>query len=84
MHEHFASELLRAYEYCRGQQIAMYGGGQFELGPGRGQIQLLAGLFHPDGDNDVAPTGYNERPLPEGLEGSPLESRPDPIGFRML
>ena len=28
--------------------IALYGGGQFELGIGRGQIQLLASLFHPD------------------------------------
>ena len=38
----------------------MYGGGQFELGPGRGQIQYLASVFHPDGPNDVAPTGFKK------------------------
>ena len=34
----------------------MYGGGMGENGVGRGQIQLLASLFHPDGPNDVAPS----------------------------
>ena len=29
----------------------------FELGPGRGQLQYLASLFHPDGPNDLAPPG---------------------------
>jgi hypothetical protein len=53
----------------------MYGGGQFELGPGRGQIQYLASLFHPDGSNDVAPGGYNEVEPRAGLPESPLEPR---------
>ena len=44
----------------------MYGGGQFELGPGRGQIQLLASIFHPDTPNDVAPGGYNVPDRPPG------------------
>jgi L-alanine-DL-glutamate epimerase-like enolase superfamily enzyme len=65
-------ELLRMYETCEQRGIAMYGGGQFELGPGRGQIQLLASIFHPDGPNDVAPTGYNEVDPPDGLPASPL------------
>ena len=39
-----------------GAGAGAYGGGQFELGPGRGQIQHLASLFHPDAPNDVAPT----------------------------
>ena len=47
--------LFKAYEYCEDRGIAMYGGGQFELGVGRGQIQYLAAIFHPDGPNDVAP-----------------------------
>ena len=55
----------------------MYGGGQFELGPGRGQIQYLASLFHPDGPNDVAPKGYNAPEPASGLETSPL-----PPGYR--
>ena len=33
----------------------MYGGGMGELGVGRGQIELLAALFHPEAPNDVAP-----------------------------
>ena len=28
-------------------------------GPGRGQLQYLASLFHPDAPNDIAPAGYN-------------------------
>jgi hypothetical protein len=30
-----------------------------ELGVGRGQIERLAALFHPDTPNDVAPSAYN-------------------------
>ena len=59
-----------------------YGGGQFELGPGRGQIQYLASLFHPDAPNDVAPLGYNAREPKPGLPTSPLEPAPAFIGFR--
>ena len=74
--------LFAAYDHCRERGITTYGGGQFELGPGRGQIQLLAALFHPDTPNDVAPVGYNEPEPPAGLPTSPLDPRPSPIGFR--
>ena len=37
--------LLEFYERCEEEGIALYGGGQFELSVGRGQIQLLAALF---------------------------------------
>ena len=40
--------------------MGAYGGGQYELGPGRGQIQYLAGVFHPDAPNDIAPAGYDD------------------------
>ncbi len=74
--------LFEFYDRCEEQGISLYGGGQFELGIGRGQIQLLAGLFHPDAPNDVAPGGYNApAPLP-GLEESPLDPRPAAIGFQ--
>lgn len=76
------SELFGVYEYCEANAIGMYGGGQFELGPGRGQIQYLASLFHPDGSNDVAPGGYNAVEPVAGLEESPLDPRPSPLGFR--
>ena len=65
--------LFDAYDYCAERGIGIYGGGQFELGAGRGQIQLLASLFHPDGPNDVAPTAYNEAAPGPGLPQSPLE-----------
>ena len=65
-------DLFHAYDTCRARGIGMYGGGQFELGPGRGQIQYLASIFHPYGPNDVAPTGYNEVDPPPGLPESPL------------
>jgi len=74
--------LLDAYDYLEQNGIAAYGGGQFELGPGRGQIQALASLFHPDGPNDVAPGGYNEPDPVPGLPASPLEPGLSAVGFR--
>ena len=74
--------LFKAYEYCEDRGIAMYGGGQFELGVGRGQIQYLAAIFHPDGPNDVAPGGYNDVDPPAGLPTSPLPVAASATGFR--
>jgi hypothetical protein len=53
-----------------------------ELGVGRGQIELLAALFHPDAPNDVAPGAYNEDDPSEPLPASPLAPRPETAGFR--
>jgi hypothetical protein len=75
-------ELFSAYDYCDEHGIGAYGGGQFELGPGRGHIQYLASLFHPDTPNDVAPSPYNLSEPPAGLPVSPLDPRIDRIGFR--
>jgi hypothetical protein len=70
-------ELLGTIEACEERGIRMYGGGQYELGPGRLQIQRLASVFYPDGPNDVAPSAYNEgEPRPD-LPPSPL---PPPSG----
>jgi hypothetical protein len=74
--------LCAAYDYCAEHGIGAYGGGQFELGPGRGQAQYLASLFHPDTPNDLAPIGYNENDPPPGLPDSPLPPAPSPVGFR--
>jgi L-alanine-DL-glutamate epimerase-like enolase superfamily enzyme len=74
--------LLDAFDYCARRGIGNYGGGQFELGVGRGQIQYLASLFHADAPNDVAPTGYNLPDPPAGLPGSPLAPAPSALGFR--
>ena len=74
--------LFATYDYCDSKRIGMYGGGQFELGVGRGHIQYLASLFHPDGSNDVAPGGFNLTPVASGLPTSPLEPSPDRVGFR--
>ena len=75
--------LFELYERCEEHGIAMYGGGQFELGPGRGQIQLLASLFHPDTPNDVAPREFNTGGPRAGLPESPLELRPRRAGFAL-
>jgi hypothetical protein len=72
--------LLEAYDHCRERGIATYGGGQFELGPGRAQIQHLASLFHPAAANDVAPPAYNLGPQP-GLQHSPLPAWPGSAPF---
>lgn len=76
--------LFEAYEHCAKEGIALYGGGQFELGPGRGQIQYLASLFHADGPNDTAPSSYNEGGARPGLPTSPLAPTADAVGFRWL
>ena len=70
----------------------------FELGPGRGQAQYLACMFHPEAPNDIAPAGYDDtvpvtdgRPVPpdgmpsnppDGLPSSPLAPPSAPTGFR--
>ena len=76
--------LLDAFDYCAARSIGNYGGGQFELGVGRGQIQYLASLFHADAPNDVAPSGYNLPTPPAGLPVSPLTPALDTLGFRWL
>lgn len=73
--------LFDCLERCRAAGISLYGGGQFELGVGRGQLQVLASLFYPDGPNDVAPRGYNEPTPRSGLPTSPLVPG-SPTGFR--
>jgi hypothetical protein len=75
-------DLCETYDYCAERGIGAYGGGQWELGVGRGQIQVLASLFHPDTPNDTAPRGYNEADPPAGLPESPLEPRLSATGFR--
>jgi L-alanine-DL-glutamate epimerase-like enolase superfamily enzyme len=74
--------LLDAYDHCAARGIGNYGGGQFELGIGRGQNQYLAAMFHPDAPNDVAPGGFNLPQTPSGLPSSPLAPAPAATGFR--
>jgi hypothetical protein len=68
--------LFDAIDHCSARGVAMYGGGQFELGPGRGQIQALASLFYADSPNDVAPADYNVGGPRPGLPQSPLPPKP--------
>ncbi len=75
-------DLCETYDYCAEHGIGAYGGGQWELGVGRGQIQVLASLFHPETPNDTAPRGYNDALPPPGLPTSPLEPRLSETGFR--
>jgi hypothetical protein len=75
--------LFAAYDYCEANGIGAYGGGQWELGLGRGHIQLLAALNHPDTPNDVAPGEYNLDPQP-GLPSSPLTVTARETGFQAL
>ncbi|MEO5574835.1 MAG: hypothetical protein ABIR67_05990 [Gaiellaceae bacterium] len=74
--------LFDFYDHCEANGIAVYGGGQFELGPGRGQIQHLASLFHSDAPNDVAPKEYNDGGPRPGLPQSPLPPASSEPGFR--
>jgi hypothetical protein len=74
--------LFELYEAVKERGLTVYGGGMGELDVGRRQIQLLASLFHPDGPNDTAPSGYNADPPAADLPESPLAPDPAPTGFR--
>jgi L-alanine-DL-glutamate epimerase-like enolase superfamily enzyme len=74
--------LFDAYDYTAERGIGAYGGGQFELGVGRGQIQYLASIFHPDTPNDTSPSGFHVVDPPPGLPTSPLAPAPAATGFR--
>ena len=73
--------LLEVYDYCAEHEIPTYAGGMGEIGPGRGQNQYLASMFHPDAPNDIAPTAYNDCELPVDLPKSPLDPAPSTVGF---
>jgi len=73
--------LLEFIEKAPEAGITLYGGGQFELGVGRDQIQQLASLFYAEAPNDVAPMGYNEPEPRAGLPASPLPAPNAVIGF---
>jgi L-alanine-DL-glutamate epimerase-like enolase superfamily enzyme len=74
--------LFETYDYCAAHGIGAYGGGMFEQGPGRGQLQYLASLFHADGPNDLAPVQYNLQVQAGDLTRSPLPPAPHQTGFR--
>ena len=71
-------KLVECIEACEERGVRMYGGGQFELGIGRVQIQELASLFHADMPNDVAPPAFNAPEIPQGVQEPPL---PPPQAF---
>lgn len=64
--------LFECVDACEARGLGMYGGGQFEIGPGRQQIQAFAAVLYPTGPNDTAPSGYNDAELPDNLPRSPL------------
>jgi hypothetical protein len=74
--------LFDVYAAVEERGLVVYGGGMGELDVGRGQIQLLASLFHPGGPNDTAPGGYNFATPAADLPSSPLPADPAPTGFR--
>ena len=73
--------LFDTYDHCAAHGIGVYGGGQYELGPGRGQAQYLAALFHPDAPNDLAPAGFDDPVPPADVPCPPMIVTPAPTGF---
>ena len=69
-------------EHCARRGIPLYGGGQSEIGPGRGQAQLLAALFYPNAPNDLALLVYNEPEPTPAAPPSPLAPPAGVTGFR--
>lgn len=75
------ASLFETVEYCLERDVQLYGGGQFELGVGRGHLHALASLLYPGGPNDVAPIDYNDPHLSSRLPESPLAPPEEPAGF---
>ncbi len=75
-------EILAIYEYCESEGLAVYSGGQGEVGLGRGQVQYMASLYHADTPNDCAPSGFNDPAVPDGMPSSPMDPVPSATGFR--
>lgn len=73
--------LLRVLDWMQQHDVAAYGGGQFELGPGRKQIQHLASLCYADAANDVAPVEYHADAFESAPPVSPLPAFTDTVGF---
>ncbi|WP_336036427.1 hypothetical protein [Halobacterium yunchengense] len=73
--------LFETLAWALEEDVALYGGGQFELSVGRGQVQELASLFYPAGPNDVAPAVYNDPELPPEPPRSPVSVPDDHAGF---
>jgi hypothetical protein len=75
--------LLGCVERAHAAGVVLYGGGQFELGVGRDQIQALASLLYASGPNDVAPREFHgeahENVPPSPLV--PLEEQGPGFGF---
>jgi hypothetical protein len=75
------ARLFECIDTCLERGVELYGGGQFELGVGRGQIQEIASLFYPHTPNDIAPPAYNAPAPVAGLPQSPLSPPPRRAGF---
>jgi L-alanine-DL-glutamate epimerase-like enolase superfamily enzyme len=75
-------EIFAVYEHCEREGLAIYSGGQGEVGCGRGQVQYLASLYHPDTPNDIAPSGFNDPSVPSGMPTSPMDPVPSETGFQ--
>ena len=71
-------------DYCRSEDIRLFGGGQFELDVGRSHLHTLASLFYPDAPNDIAPTEYNMPEPPSDAPDSPLVPSSEPAGLKFV
>lgn len=73
--------LCALYDHAQLRGLPLYAGGQFELGPGRAQAQLLAAIFHPGAPNDIAPLAYHDEDPGRAAPSSPLAPPVDRAGF---
>ena len=76
--------LFAAYDYCEAQGIGAYGGGQFELGVGRGQIQSWLRCSTPTPRTTSRPAASTSPSPQPGLPSSPLTVTPRETGFQAV
>jgi L-alanine-DL-glutamate epimerase-like enolase superfamily enzyme len=73
--------LFEFLDFAEESGLGLYGGGQYELSVGRGQLHALASLFYPRGPSDIAPRPYNDPEPRAGLPASPLAVPAPEPGF---
>ena len=78
------SRLFECIDACLERGVELYGGGQFELGVGRGQIQEIASLFYPDTPERRRAAGLQRARAGGGTASEPAPASAAPCGVRLV
>ena len=75
-------ELFAVYEHCEREGLAIYSGGQGEVGVGRGQVQYLALALPPGHAERHRAVRLQRSKRAGGMPTSPMDPVPSETGYR--